>query len=123
MAMIVITIINSSSVKPRLLPLVVFSSIESRSLRFSVHVEHILAAPRSSLWVVLVGPLAPFCGIRHRILRNTPQKLQFFVHCSDHLYTIDEILEFFRVAFSVHLDHDESTISRILVFIDRLPPL
>src|SRR5262245_42402933 len=118
MAMIVITIINSSSVKPRLLPLVVFRAIESRPLRFTVHVEYILPAPRGCLRIVLVGPLTPFGGIRHRILRNPSQKLQFLVHCSDHLYAIDQILQFFRVAFSVHLDHDEPAISRILVLIN-----
>src|SRR5262245_16887892 len=114
MAMSVITIITSSRVKPRLLPLTVSGSIARRPLGCRVYIENVLATPRSRLRIVLVRALTPFRGFRHGIDRNAPQKLEFLVHCSNHLYAIDQILQLFRIALCVHLDHDESAVRRVL---------
>src|SRR2546426_585954 len=122
MAMIVITIINSSRVNPRpagwpaSLPLFILRSIKRSSSRLREHVEHILPAPRIILWVVLIGALSPFRGVRHRILGNTPQELQLLVHLPDHLDALHEDLQLFGITLCIHLDHDESAIRSILIF-------
>src|SRR5207237_2607720 len=67
-AMIVMTIINSSSVNPLIfsvgptdLPVLVFVAIQRSPLRFRINIEHVLAAPGGRpLGVVLYGAHPPF---------------------------------------------------------------
>src|SRR5437867_2044721 len=84
-AMIVITIINSSSVKP-LLPIFVLRSIQSNPIRFSVNIEDVLSAPGEHLRVILITAQAPLRGVCHGIERNTAQEFQFLVDGADHLH-------------------------------------
>src|SRR5262249_62239556 len=121
MAMIVITIISSRSVNPRLLPVFIFGSIESRSLGFGIYIEDVAAMPGVHFRIVLVGAETPVRGIRHRVHWNSAQKLQLLVHGAGQWHAIHQDLKRFGVTVRIDFHLDEAAVRRVLVLVYRSP--
>src|ERR1700682_5034771 len=88
-AMIAITIINSTSVNPSRLretlsrsasPLGIGGAISRLVGGLAVHIENILASPGLRLRVVLIAALAPVERIGHGVLGDAPQELDLLIH-------------------------------------------
>src|SRR6476620_1161099 len=78
--MSVITTINSMIVKPaadRNLPVTIFRSIQCGAVEGGADIENVLPTPVGGIRIVLIGPQGPLRVLRHRINRDTPQKLEF----------------------------------------------
>src|ERR1700730_16668163 len=101
MAMIAITIISSISVKPNCLrvrfrrasPLGIGGAISRLVGGLAIHIENILASPGLRLRVVLIAALAPVERIRHGVLGDTPQELDFLIHLAGHLDAFHQLLQ------------------------------
>src|SRR5262245_51390390 len=102
--MMVITTISSINVKPRSarrLPVTIFGSVESRSVKTRIYVKDVLTAPSRCVRRVLVGTASPLVTAGHRINRNLAEELQLATgRVVGDRHTIDEYLQVRRITFT-----------------------
>src|SRR5262245_7833606 len=123
----VITTSSSIIVKPLALvteglPVFVFRSIERCTAGSRVDVENVLAAPLRRVGLVLVRAHAPLGAARHRIDRDTAQKLELAARrIVRRRYAVDEHLKIGRIVLAADLDVERSDLPEVrgvLVLVD-----
>src|SRR4051812_8941724 len=107
MPMMAITMISSSSVKPRCRlwalpwgkirmgslissPLPIEDAVQARALRERVDVEDVLSTPGGGVRRVLVAAEPPLVLAGHRIDGDPAQELELLVHLADELHPLDQ---------------------------------
>src|SRR5437899_5855696 len=127
-AMIAITTSNSTSVKPRRLPVTVRHSIEPGARRARVHIVDVIAR----LWIVRrarIGPQPP--GVRGRRRRVRPERiarqasqevdLDALLGAGRIVDPVDQRLQIGRIPTLVELLLDAAAVRGALVGVDRGP--
>src|SRR6185369_4676946 len=129
MPMIAMTMINSSSVKPRSrsrmahlpfsLPITVAHSVETDSLRQGVDIVNVAAAPGARIRSVVVAAQPPLVLAGHRIDGDAAQELQLLVDLAGERDPFDQGVELGRIALGADVDGDHPGVAVTLVFVDR----
>src|SRR5215831_6098178 len=98
-------------------------SVERRGLGLGMHVENVVASPRSGIRVILDGLQIPFRASGHRIYGNTAQKTDFAIGPGTNLDALYKCFQVRGVSLAAHLHANQIAVCVVLIVIDSIADL